>query len=93
MEFFFERALGTMVCPCAAGIGVIPVPRTPVSLRTADGKSLPLSRNDIRHGRVKRVVVEEEDVAKRTVEQKKPVARVVYKRPMGGFLGDAMRRH
>ena len=77
-----------MPCPCAAGGGVA-VPRHPMTMKALNGNA-PLSREDIRKGRVRRVPEEvdakEEDVD--VVVMRKPRR----KRPMSGFLSDAMLR-
>ena len=87
----------------------------PIALRAVN-TSTPLSRSDIRHGRVKRVFVDEADeeaVGDSFVtppfpsaveshpsfdpsgaKSEKPVPKAprLRNRPMGGFLGDAIRK-
>ena len=75
-----------MPCPCAAGGGVA-VPRHPMTMKALSGNP-PLSREDIRKGRVRRVPEEIDAKDEEKVVLRKPRR----KRPMSGFLGDAMSR-
>lgn len=87
-----------MVCPCALGQhGGVPVPRIPKELKPlSDG---PLSRDDIRKGKVRHVEVptSNTDAAVSKDARAKlvsgPPSRSIRRaqRPMSGFLSDAMR--
>lgn len=89
-----------MGCPCAnpPGKGGKPVPRNPMTLKPLSS-STPLSRNDIRNGRVKREIsepipkIDEEEDSMESLEQKKQ-KKFYFRpiRPMGGFLSDTMRK-
>lgn len=81
-----------MGCPCAnpPGKGGKPIPRIPMAFKPLNPENTRLSRDDIRNKRVKRVpvVVEEDEI----VEETRPVGKPYRRRPMTGFLSDAMRR-
>ena len=81
-----------MVCPCALGQnGGKPVPRIPKELKSLT--DAPLSRDDIRKGKVRHAEVPPKDPPAAPVETRptRPGRRRL--RPMPGFLGDAMREH
>ena len=99
MDFFFLQSNNklSMPCPCAnpPGTGKKPVPRNPYTLKPL-GNNAPVSRKDIRMGRVKRVMVDDESneqLEPEKREEKKVVWSYRPRRPMGGFLSsDVMRK-
>lgn len=89
LHFFFDRKKERMVCPCALGSknGSVPVPRMPKELKAIS--DVPLSREDIRKGKVRHVEVKLDD-ANASAKETRKYRRA--RRPMAGFLSDVMRQ-
>ena len=77
------------MCPCALGSqhGSAPVPRMPKELKSIS--DVPLSRDDIRKGKVRHVEMKTDDGK---AEDVRPRKYRRARRPMAGFLSDAMRQ-